>query len=110
MNTKAKLASGLWRCVETLAKPENIVPRTIDNTEWAIVDGNNRSVLNGPHQAANAAFIVRAVNSHDDLVEALSLAETAMNRSASTGAVYLSELKELLPKIRAALAKATATD
>ena len=52
-----------------------------------------------------ATIIVRACNAYDDLVAALSLAELAMNRSAGTGAVYPGELKELLPKIRAALAK-----
>jgi len=41
----------------------------------------------------------------DECVSALCDAEQAMTRSASTGAVYLSELQELLPRLRALLKK-----
>ncbi len=61
---------------------------------------------------ANAAFIVRAVNAHDDLVDALEVAkqfveqEAEMRGDADKG--YALSCAAILPVIRAALAKASA--
>lgn len=59
---------------------------------------------------ANAAFIVRAVNAHDDLVDALRLAERelAAVENGSTGGIpnsVIALIPEALEAIRAALAK-----
>ena len=52
--------------------------------------------------AANAAFIVRAANCHDDLLAACEAAEFAANHIDCVRA-----MQEALPAIRAAIAKAT---
>ena len=55
---------------------------------------------------ANAAFIVKAVNAHDELVAALSAAASIIESLANGGPSFVA-LNDQLPAIKAVLAKVT---
>lgn len=87
-----------WRVAEC---PEDIIGA--DDAAVATTDTSVISMISPEDvRAANAAFIVRAVNSHDKLVEALRYADTrAVSRAAYPHACL--EDKKLRDLIDAAL-------
>lgn len=59
-----------------------------------------------PEQEANAAFIVRAVNTHDDLVAALRRVQSELELMRDDGA-WRNSTYQLMADIEAALSKAS---
>jgi hypothetical protein len=90
-----------------LALTDDTIIRGPDGSYIAAVTGDYNSESDWPCMEANAAFIVRAVNAHDDLVTALKsiLRLQDENDGADFETVFL--LAEDIA--RAALAKAGAT-
>jgi hypothetical protein len=74
------------------------------NVVWSGAEGES---IGYPEAEANAAFIVRCVNAHDDLVKALrTIVDGASADVSDTAIVIGSDAKAALAFARAALAKA----
>lgn len=69
---------------------------------------HNYIEVRGPDQEANAAFIVRAANSHEELVAALKAAEQRWCRESELPGAIDGLDHEVRTKIRAAIQLATA--
>ena len=93
MNTKAKHTPGPYRYDDT----------------WGIIYGANDTEVAACHSnKADAAFIVRACNAHDDLIAALSNAVRCAERDGMQG--NPGSAPAWVRKARDTLAKATATE
>lgn len=74
---------------------------------WSVFEIEASHQPDRPTHEANAAFIVRAVNAHDDLVKALrTIVDGASADVSDTAIVIGSDAKAALAFARAALAKA----
>lgn len=79
---------------------EHLGLRNVDSLTEAVWRVDSGAGLNPARDEANAAFIVRAVNAHDELVEALS--DIVHSVGGDTGFARQQRMK----KARAAIAKA----
>jgi hypothetical protein len=82
-----------WWNVTTLANKSKCIE--IPQDGWIEVSGHNKE--------ANAAFIVKAVNSHDDLLGALEYAKSLLESSGLKGET----VRDCIKECNKAIAKAT---
>lgn len=85
----------------TQRTPGPWVVKQLDANHWCIFDANGMIVATNMRSEANAAFIVKACNAHDELVAALRDADSVLAREG-----YVAE-SGIRVRIRAALAKVT---
>lgn len=77
------------------------VPTSADDTAWYIA-----TLENAPNQVGNAAFIVRACNSHDDLLKALKSTLSTLDFAIQKGVIECHGVREAaLAAIRGAEGK-----
>jgi hypothetical protein len=123
-HTATPWQSGAYECANNddalrICKEEIDATKTKSSGHFYIVyldDGRRIALVgHGPNGAANAEFIVKACNAHDELVAALQGAEAAAHSVLIAGGDYGDELgdrglRDMLSKsndaIRAAIAKA----
>jgi pyrroloquinoline quinone (PQQ) biosynthesis protein C len=97
--TQTQHTSGPWRTFDAFTDVEIVTDRPTANETESIVQFKGQS-----NARANAAFIVRACNSHADLIQALEFVSmTFADMEASERKGYLTECPKI---VAAALAKA----